>query len=75
VQACSSSGICNNAPKPMRWLNAERPERGGGCSADHISEEKVDDEPEARASFGGNDFKEERGTEEANFAAVESRRR
>lgn len=58
----------------MRCLNAERAERGGGCSADHTSGEKVEDELEASASFGGNDLNEERWTE-ANFAAVETSRR
>jgi len=58
----------------MRWLNAERAERGGGCSAYHVSGEKVEDELEASTSFGGNDLNEERGTE-ANFTAVERRRR
>jgi hypothetical protein len=74
VQACSSSGICSTEPNPMRCLNAERAECGGGCSSCHTSGEKVEDELEARVSFGGNDLKEERGTE-ANFAAVETSRR
>ena len=58
----------------MRCLKAERAEWGGGCSDDHNSGEKVDDELEASASFGGNDLNEERGTE-VNFAAVERSRR
>jgi hypothetical protein len=58
----------------MRWLNAKRADWGGGCSADHVSGEKAEDELEASTSFGGNDLREERGTE-ANFAAVERRRR
>jgi hypothetical protein len=74
VQACSSSAICSTEPYPMRCLNVERAEWGGGCSADHTSGEKVEDELEASASFGGNDLNDERGTE-ANFAAVERSRR
>ena len=74
MQACSSSGIRSTEPYPMRWANAKRPEWGGGWRADHISGEKVEEELEVRTSFGGKDFKEERGTE-ANLAAVERRRR
>jgi hypothetical protein len=58
----------------MRWPKAKRAEWGGDCSADHVSGEKVEEELEARTSFGGNVFKEESGTE-ANLAAVERRRR
>jgi hypothetical protein len=58
----------------MRWPKAKRAEGGEGCSADHVSGEKVEDELEASPSFGGKDLKEESGTE-TNFAAVERRRR
>jgi hypothetical protein len=58
----------------MRWLNAERAEGGGGCNTAHVSGEKVDDELAVSASFGGNCFNEESGTD-ANFAAADARRR
>lgn len=74
MQACSSSGICSAEPNPIRWLNAERAEWGGGCSAAHVSGEKVDEELAVSASFGGNFFNEERGTD-ANFVAADVRRR
>ena len=74
MQACSSSGICSAAPKPMRWFNAERAEGGGGCNVAHVSGEKVDDELAASASFGGNVLTEESGTE-ANFLAADAIRR
>ena len=73
MQACSSSGICSTEPNPMRWLNAESAEGGGGCNAVHISGEKVD-ELVGSASFGGKLLNEESGTD-TNFAVVETRRR
>ena len=76
MQACSSSGICRTEPNPIRWLNAERADAGGGwANADHISGEKVeDDELAASASFGGKRVRVESGIE-VNFATVETRRR
>ena len=73
MQACASSGSCSTVPNPMRWLNAEREEGGGGCKAAQVSGEKVD-ELAASASFGGNCFNEESGMD-ANFAAADARRR
>ena len=73
MQACASSGSCSTVPNPMRWLNAEREEGGGGCKAAQVSGEKVD-ELAASASFGGNILTEESGTE-ANFVAADASRR
>lgn len=74
MQACPSSGTCSTEPNPMRWLNAERAEGGEGCNAVHVSGEKVDEELAESASFGGKLLKEESGMD-ANFAAVDTRRR